>query len=102
MSCPDQIQKLVLTKRYGLSEGTYWVTGEALTGNQILMELLFEVFTTGTAPMSIVDGKKLGLGSLFSDVKSDVYSILVVVSGDALMGVNGVCLHQPILLAGRF
>ena len=66
------------------------------------MHAVFEKITAEIASVSIIDSKELCLDTFFLDIEGDADSVLIIISDDALMGVDRVTDYGPILFMWNF
>ncbi len=75
---------------YALDNGLFGIFREGTMIDDILMQVIPEEVSTCRASMSVINGKKAGLNIVFINIQYDTHSVLIVVSGNSLVGIDGV------------
>ena len=87
----------------------FWLPGEALLLDHVVVQVVSEKFGTRTAAMAIVDAEERASRPSFvlpvlwlHDVEDDADAVLVVVADEALIRIGCVSTHYPVALIAAF
>jgi hypothetical protein len=69
-------------------DSIFGVRRETLMINDVLMKVVSEEVAATSSAMSIINCKECGFDVIFVDIKDYADSVLIIVSGDALVGID--------------